>query len=388
MSNSQNTKIKKIEQEDIVFESDNAANTIIDDKSNYLLLHKNGCCACFDRDRRILKAIIKAIETDGNFQVSNKNTMGFYMADNKGKMKYNLAQLIVCTAYHKKLQEIQHHNVKYIDGNILNYCLDNLDCTAISNSRKVLCVITHDDRLIYVHCKFREKTGVLDYSPELFNILSLPKFRWTYIKKSNTITSPIFIHQRREGDVSLHQLAYICYNYQNVNSRNILSQIKQFKLNCSKSELQIDHLNSDRLNERQYNLSLMDQISNDSKSNITAKFIYPYFHIAVYQKGIYKVVIGTYENKKGQSDMTIQAYQCNTVAQYLSLLKDFYNKGVLPDNDQLPITPKELWRNTPEEQRRHLSEVIPQIDKEKLLDRLLKADNLPLYEDRNDKGAA
>jgi hypothetical protein len=379
LSNKQNTKVKVIKPENIVFESDNRTNIIIDNGSTYILSHKNGICCCFDHEKKILRRVIKAIKRDGNFQVSNSNTMGFYIADNKGKMKYNLAQLVVCVAYNKKLQNIQHHNVKFIDGNILNYCIDNLDCTAIPNSRKVLCVITHNDRLIYVHCKFREKTGVLDYSPELFKILSLPKFRWTYTKKTNTITSPIYIHQEKIGNISLYQLAYICYNYENVNRRNILSRIKQFKLNCSKYELQVDHLDSDRLNERQYNLSLMDRIKNISKNNITAKFIYPYFHIAVYQDGIYKVAIGTYGNKKCQSDMTIQVYQCNTVDQYLSLLKNFFNKGLFPDNNQLPIAPKELWRNTSEKQRKHLSEVIPQIDKEKLLNSLLKADNLPLY---------
>lgn len=385
MQNSQNTKVKQFKQEDIIFESEKSTNIIINNGSTYILSHKNGICCCFDHEKRLLRRVIKSIKCDGNFQVSNKNTMGFYIADSSGKMRYNLAQLIICTAYHKNLQNIQHHNVKYMDGNILNYCLDNLDCTAIPNSKKVVCDITHDNKLIYVHCKHGEKTAILDYSPELFEILSLPSFRWIYAKRLNTIISPIYIHQKRKGQVSIYQLSYVYLNYQNVNKNNILSQIKQLRLNCSKSGLQIDHLDSDRLNERQYNLSLMDQISNDRKSNITAKFIYPYFHIAVYQNSIYKVVIGTYENGKGQSDMTIQAYQCNNVAQYLSLLKDFYNEGLFPDNDQLPVTPKELWRNTPEEQRRHLSDVIPQIDKEKLLERLLKSDHLPLYATKKGK---
>lgn len=388
MSNSQNTKFKVIKPENIVYESEkNGTNIIIDNGSTYILSHKNGICCCFDHEKKLLRRVIKAIKCDGNFQVSNKNTMGFYIADSNGKMRYNLAQLIICTAYHKKLQNIQHHNVKFIDGNILNYCLNNLDCTAIPNSKKVVCDITHDDKLIYVRCNNGEKTGILDYSPELFEILYLPSFRWIYDKKANTIISPIYIHQKRKGNVSLHQLAYTYYNYLNVNRNNMLSQIDQLKINCSKNQLQVDHMDSNRLNERQYNLSLMDQIVNVIKSNITNKIVYPYFHYCVYVDGVYRVAIGMYVDSMKpdvEDEVKIQAYQCDTADSYVELLRQFYDKGVLPNGECLPMPPKKWYSEIPEEKRQQIDQVLPKIDKEDLIDGLLKADNLPLYEGKKD----
>ena len=391
MSNNQNTKVKVIKPENIVFESDNGTNIIIDNGSTYILSHKNGICCCFDHEKKLLRQVINAIKCDGNFQVSNKNTMGFYIADSNGKMQYNLAQLIICTAYHKRLQNIQHHNVKYIDGNILNYCLDNLDCTAIPNSRKVLCDITHDDKLIYVHCKFREKTGVLDYSPKLFKILSLSKFRWTYRKKSNTITSPIFIRQKRKGDVSLHQLAYIFYHYQEVTHRNILTNIRAYKANFAKCNLEVDHLDSDRMNDCEYNISAMDKLLNISKSNITAKIIAPFFHYAVYANDAYRVAVGMYIDKPNadyEDEMKIQMYQCNTAESYVELLKRFYDKGMLPNGECLPMSPKKWYLKMSEEKRQPIDQTLPKVNKEDLIDELLKADNLPLYLSGNGKGVA
>jgi hypothetical protein len=278
MPNNQESNIREIKKEEIVFESANGANTIIDDKKNnlYLLLHSNGKCACFDHDKnnRILKAVIIAIEHDGNFQISDSNKDGFYIADNRGKFRYGLTQLIICTAYRKKLSDIKKGKIRYLDDNILNCCLNNLDCTKIANAVSSPYTITHDKKYIYLNHSNGQK-AILTYYPELYKIVR--NYRWDYQKGINAFYTVITKnHSKKIIQLTLHQLAYIFYHYQRVTHRNILTNIRSYKSNFAKYNLEVDHLNSDRMNDCKYNISAMDKSLNISKSNITAKIIAPY----------------------------------------------------------------------------------------------------------------
>lgn len=387
MSNNQESNIREIKKEDIVFESANGANTIIDDKKNnlYLLLHSNGKCACFDHYNRLLKAIVKAIEHDGNFQISNSNKAGFYIANNRGKFRYGLNQLIICTAYRKKLSDVKKGRIIHSDGNILNCCLDNLDCTKIANAVSSPYTVTHDEKYIYLKHNNGQK-AILTYYPELYKIVR--NRRWDYQKSINAFSTVITRnHSKERIDLTLHQLAYIFYHYHDVTHRNVLSNIRSYKANFSKYNLEVDHLDSVRMNNCEYNISAMDKSLNISKSNITAKIIAPFFHYGVYTNGVYRIAVGMYVNKT-EDEVIIQMYQCNTAELYVKLLKRFYNEGVLPNGERLPVLPKKWYLKTPEEKRQPIDQALPKVNKEDIIDRLLKADTLPLYVSGNDKGAA
>ena len=389
MSNSQKTKVRKIKSEDIIFESDNGTNTIIEEQSKYLLLHKNGNCACFDHDRYILKAIIKAIEKDGNFQISKSNKLGFYIADHRGKMEYGLNQLIICTAYHKKMNDIKKGLTKYVDGNMLNCCLDNLDCTKISNTISSTYTVAHDEKYIYLKHSCGQ-TAKLTYYPELYKIVR--NLRWNYQKGTNAFYTVITRNHCKERiDLSLHQLAYIYYRYHEVTHRNILSNIRSYKTNFSEYNLEVDHLDSERMNDCEYNISAMDKSINISKSNITTKIVYPFFHYAVYVNDTYRVAVGMYVDSTeldGEDEVIIQACQCNTAELYVELLRRFYNEGLLPNGERLHMLPKKWYLETSEEKRQPIDQTLPKIDKEDIIDRLSISGDLPLYENIKNKGAA
>lgn len=289
MSNNQESNIREITKEDIVFESANGANAIIDDKKNnlYLLLHSNGKCACFDHIEKILKAVMRAIDNDGNFQISNSNKAGFYIADNRGKFRYGLNQLIISTAYKKKLSDIKKGRIIHSDNNILNCCLDNLDCTKIANAISSPYTVMHDNKYIYLSHSNGQKAK-LTYYPELYKIVK--NHRWDYQKGINAFYTVITRNHSKEIiQLTLHQLAYIFYHYQGVTHRNILTNIRSYKSNFAKYNLEVDHLNSDRMNDCEYNISAMDKSLNISKSNITVKIIAPFFHYAVYVNDTYRV---------------------------------------------------------------------------------------------------
>lgn len=72
----------------------------------------------------------------------------------------------------------------------------------------------------------------------------------------------------------------------------------------------------------------------------------------------------------------------------MELLKKFYNEGVLPNGERLPVSPKKWYLKIPEEKRQPIDQALPKVNKEDIIDRLLKVDNLPLYVSENDKGAA
>ena len=89
----------------------------------------------------------------------------------------------------------------------------------------------------------------------------------------------------------------------------------------------------------------------------------------------------------GEDEVKIQMYQCDTAEAYVALLKQFFNEGVLPNGECLPITPKKWYLKMPEKKRQPIDQALPKIDKENLIDRLLKAGTLPLYENKKN-GAA
>lgn len=388
MSNNQESNIREIKKEEIVFESANGANTIIDDKKNnlYLLLHSNGKCACFDHIEKILKAVMRAVENGGNFQISNSNKVGFYIADNRGKFRYGLNQLIISTAYKKKLSDIKKGRIIHSDNNILNCCLDNLDCTKITNAVSSPYTVMHDEKYIYLKHNNGQK-AILTYYPELYKIVR--NRRWDYQKGINAFYTVITKNHSKEIiQLTLHQLTYIFYHYQGVTHRNILSNIRAYKANFAKYNLEVDHLNSDRMNDCEYNISAMDKSLNISKSNITVKIIAPFFHYAVYVNDTYKVVVGVYNYAlEGNEQIKMQAYQCDTAEAYVALLKQFFNEGVLPNGERLSVSPKKWYLKCPEKERQPIDQALP-LDKENLIDRLLKADTLPLYVSENDKRAA
>lgn len=336
MSNNQNTKLKVIKPENIIYESENGTNVIVDNGSTYILSHKNGICCCFDRNDKILKRVIKAIEQDGNFQVNDKNILGFYVADNTGKMKYTLGQLVISTVYHKPISYIRRGKTRYLNSNVLDCCLANLDNTKISNAVSSPYTVSHDDKYIYIEHN-NGQIGKLTYYQELYKIVKY-QCRWDYQKSMNTFYTVITRkHSKEKIYLTLHQLAYIFYHYQNVTHRNILSNIRSYKANFTKYNLEVDHLDSQRMNDCEYNISAMYKSLNSSKSNITAKIIAPFFHYAVYVNDTYSVAIGMYMDGSrldGKDEVKIQMYQCNTAELYVELLKRFYNEGVLPHGER------------------------------------------------------
>lgn len=385
MLNNQESDIREVKKEEIIFESKNGTNIIFEDQFKYMIFHKNGSIACVDHNDKILKAVIKAIKTDGNFQVNSSNKIGFYIADQRGKTKYSLAQLVISTAYNRQLAYIRRGKTRYKSGNVLDCCLDNLDNTKIANAISSPYTVTHDEKYIYLNHSNGQKAK-LTYYPELYKIVR--NRRWDYQKSINAFSTVITRnHSKERIDLTLHQLAYIFYHYHDVTHRNVLSNIRSYKANFSKYNLEVDHLDSVRMNNCEYNISAMDKSLNISKSNITAKIIAPFFHYGVYTNGVYRIAVGMYVNKT-EDEVIIQMYQCNTAELYVKLLKRFYNEGVLPNGERLPVLPKKWYLKTPEEKRQPIDQALPKVNKEDIIDRLLKADTLPLYVSGNDKGAA
>lgn len=368
-----------LKEQKIVFESEDGGNIIIDTGDEYVLLHSNGRSACFDREKKILDKVKNAIEKDGNFSASDQNS--FYMLDCNFKLYYSLAQLIICTVYHKRLSYIRKGKMTYLDSNKFNCCIDNLDCSKISNAKTSPYVIEHDEEYIYLKHKPSRKIAIMTYIEDLYDVMRYGGIRWNYDERVNSFYTKVNI-KNKSTQLFLHQLCYIFYYYQGVTKRNYKTKIMEYKENFAKYDLTVDHVNSNRMDNCMFNISAMKKGLNVRKSDITGKILYPYFHFGVYTEGVYRVAIGKYLDSTEadcEDEVLIQGYQCNTAEFYVELLKNFYDKGILPSGDSLPVPPKKWYDAAPEDNRKHIDKVLP-IDKENIIKELLGAANLPLYE--------
>ena len=365
----------------VIFESEDGGNIIIDTGNEYILLSSNGRTACFDRNKKIFNKVKNAIEKEGNWQASENN--GFFMLDCNWKLSYSLAQLIICTVYHKKLSYIRKGKMTYLDNNKFNCCIDNLDCSKISNMKTSPYLILHNDEYIYLKHKPSGKTARLTYIEDLYDVMC--GIRWNYDERVNSFYTKINI-KNKSTQLFLYQLCFIFYYYKDVTKRNYKTKILEYKKNFAKYDLTVDHADSDRLNNCIFNISAMEKGLNVRKSDITIRIIFPYFYFGVYTDGVYRVAIGQYLDSTEQDcedEVLIQGYQCDTAESYVELLKDFYDQGVLPNGDSFPDSPKKWYDTASEDNRKHIDKVLP-IDKETIIKELLRAANLPLYEGKKD----
>lgn len=103
----------------------------------------------------------------------------------------------------------------------------------------------------------------------------------------------------------LHDLAYGCYTGQ-IHAETLIEDITRFQDWKNKRDLTIDHADSNTRNHTALNISLMPRSLNNSKKEVVALFVPPYYLNSAYCNGEYRVQMmyhTTRQDEKGYSNL-------------------------------------------------------------------------------------
>lgn len=155
---------------------------------------------------------------------------------------------------------------------------------------------------------------------------------------------------RRKDSVTflLHNLAYGCYTGQ-IHAETLIEDITRFQSWKNTRGLTIDHADSNTRNHTALNISLMPRSLNNSKKEVVALFVPPYYLNSIYYDGEYRVQMMYYttrQDEKGYSNLQatlgkllppaedrkfVQAgrhYLCKDAESYVACLRELYDTHV------------------------------------------------------------
>jgi hypothetical protein len=242
------------ENREIFYETN--LNTIFTDDNCYYLHHRKGFVGKFDKDARILAAVIDCIEKNGNFQWLGKSS-GFGIVDKNGCYKFSLHQFLYSVYHNMPIEEIKGRHILFINGDALDFRSENLQLNVAGE----LC---HVDDFIVLTDKDRNY-AITNFEDELLTLLRSKQ--WYYFKKNRCFIDGV--------GTNFHQVCF-CYFNRGATIENFDEVINSFRAECkSVSEnrrewLAIDHKDSDRRNNSSENLWLLPMYLNSKKSNHTA----------------------------------------------------------------------------------------------------------------------
>lgn len=287
-----------------------------------------------DRNERVLEALIKKLETC--YIDRNKNNFRLVSKDGKFRISF---RIWLWEQYHGK-KVSKHAKIDVADGDIHNLMSYNLASTRDDCPNNDVRAIYRYGDGDYLHMNFKKYIDgvfILDYDPELYDVLCDRRLRWTYNTKKGIAQAEYIYYsdttKRSMKNITISQIV-IGFYYYGLRKKNILDVLRKMRKSFNSKKLVVDHLDSDKKNNCKYNLSVMPSKLNSSKSDITFNILTPYYLFAAYDGCKYKVHCGI-ENEDSKY------YLIENAENLIAFLKMFYTSE-LGDT-----TPKEIYTVNP-----------------------------------------
>lgn len=312
-----------MENEQIIFRTKNDQNMIIEREDCYLLRAPKGE-AVFDKQKNVLKTVIKTIQTYGNAAYSTQKGSGFRFNTSKNNHSCSLGQVVFC-AYNKlSLCDLAHGNLRYLDGNPYNLRKANLIFPQ-RQTVKYISIFGKQYILINVEtADHKRHCAITNGDPNLFSLLS--DMGWQFQKSERCLKANIGV-----SSFDLHYVVWIFFNYKDITKENFAEKAADFRKNINDNSLSIDHKKSsitrDCWDNRIENLQLISQTLNNSKKDSTSRLHGDLFYIPTANGEIY----GHYDWANGYIDFCEN--EGNATVASIDQLRRFYKTGEFQETD-------------------------------------------------------
>lgn len=265
---------------------------IIECSDHYRLIWEraNGSQAlvCFDKQDKVLNAVIKALSDFGNPQYSTYGPIFQKFEGRKTIYICSLAQVITAALRGGKRNDYSRRRIKYLDQNPFNLQGNN-----IFYPEKVFASVVEISGEKFIRLKYKEKTrgtlySITNYDPALYKIvLSL---HWDYYERGQIFKA---VNTYRKEQYPFHYLVWVFFRC-GATETNWKEKIAELRA----SNATMDHKHSaecglNKWDNRIENLQLMPRKLNSKKGNCTSKLRANCFFIPTEEGAIY----GKYENE-------------------------------------------------------------------------------------------
>lgn len=316
----------------------------------YKLVNQKGNFAILDKNIKLLLKIVELLQGERSFYFNEKTKM-FYLnifEDGTGKFYCSLRQLVVAVDmdgdFEENLKLVKNNTVLLInDEEYWNLRRNNLEFTGADNNRNTF---FDDGKYFYVRHNKTGYTVRTDLDPNLNELLK--QYRWGYSEGCKTLGA--FLNNNQSNFIPIHRFVRIYYDRYNNNLdmdswNNVMKQVSK------KTEINVDHLDTDKSNCCQENLIWMKFRDNARKSNLTKKLNRKPFRckIKAYEDSL---CMEAGYNADNMNLKIITNYEY--VPDFVDAVREFWEHGILHDDAgreyKLPEIPKSYFNEMKQEE--------------------------------------
>lgn len=325
-------------------------NTFYELDDGYKLVNQKGNFAILDKNIKLLLKIAELLQGERSFYFNDKTRM-FYLniyEDGVGKFYCSLRQLVVAISmdgdFEENLNMVKNNTVLLVnDAEYWNLKRSNLEFTGADNN---INTFFDDGKYFYVR---HIKTGYTVRTDLDHNLNELLKqYRWGYSEGCKTLGA--FLNNNQSNFIPIHRFVRIYYDRYNDDMdidlwNNVMKRVSK------KAELNVDHLDSDRSNCCQENLTWMKFRDNTRKGNLTKKLNQKPFRceIKASEYGL-RMEAGYNANNMNLKITTNYKY----VPDFVDAVREFWDHGILHDDAgreyKLPEIPKNYYKGKTQEE--------------------------------------
>lgn len=193
--------------------------------------------------------------------------------------------------------------------------------TEISSNKNRKIERIGDEVLIWINNKLPSYTDCPDI---MFPIMEMPIWSWHWRAdgRLGAVASSAGKEAGIIADPYLYQLRWAAEYYgARGDIASIARALAAMRNDFRAGTLNIDHLDNNYRNCNLWNLSTMTREENASKCSLTAKIYEPFYWFSVNVHGNYRIICG-------EDISSPLRLLCASSAEYLSLLRSFYNDGL------------------------------------------------------------
>lgn len=328
--------------EKVIYSS--GVNTIYELADAYKLVNQKGNFAILDKDEKILSKIVQLLHGERSFYY-NENSKMFYLnifENGIGKFYCSLRQLVITVAmdgdFEKNLETVRNKTILLVnETEHWNLKRENLEYTAADNN---INTFYDDGKYFYIRHNKTGYTVRTDLDKEFNEFLR--KYRWAYSVGCKTLGT--FFGKNQRNYISIHQLVRIYFDSDEENMEDLESWTKILRQAMKKVRINVDHLDSDKNNCCQDNLTWIKSKDNIKKSNLTKKLNQNPFKckVKVSENAIHMSAGYAVDNFNIEVTMIYES-----VSDFVEGIKNFWYDGILCDVNgmkiSLPVIPKEYF---------------------------------------------
>ena len=330
--------------ERIIFTS--GVNTFYEMDDAYKLVNQKENFVILDKNEKMLLKITELLQKKLALYFNSGNGVFYFSTYENGEVRYycSLRQFVVAFNmggnFEEKLNVVKSNTVLLVnDKETWNLKRENLEFTGIDNNINVFYT---DGEYFYIKHRKMGYTIRTDLD-EKFNEL-LKQYRWVYSEGCKTLGT--YLEEGKSNFIAIHRFVREYFDCCNENM-NMNSWSRAMKKLSKKTEINVDHLDSDKMNCCQNNLVWMKARDNIRKGNLTKKLNQVPFRC--------KLVSSKYgiQMEAGYID---ESYKLKIISNYenpsdfVDALRNFWKTGILQDDAgkeyKLPQVPEIYFKET------------------------------------------